>query len=111
MAIVKHDDQSVPVHPPTRALASSPTISISLDNEMSPDLELSPRFRAILDDVVHAQPEVVKARYDEFRDVERRAANSPMQNANQVRLYFAPVFKILTDVGRGSISHYGLKDI
>lgn len=89
MAIVKHEEQSVPMQPHTRALASSPNISISLDSEMLPDLELSPHFRAVLDDVVHAQPELVKTRYDEFCEVERRAANTSMQNTNQVKLYLA----------------------
>jgi hypothetical protein len=89
MAIVKHEEPSVPVQPNTRALFSSPSIPTSPDSEMSPDLELSPRFRAILDAVVHAQPELVRRRYDEFREVERRAATSPTQNANQVKLYFA----------------------
>ena len=96
MAIVKEEEPIAPVLSPNRAapgavaLAAASSVSSLLDTELSPDLELPLRFRPILEDAIRTQPELVKKRYDEFREVERRAASKTAQNSSQVKLYASP---------------------
>jgi hypothetical protein len=91
MAIVKEEENLASVQSSNRtaqgtvALAAAPSVSSLLDTEQ--DLELPPRMRSILEEVIRTQPERVKTRYDEFLEVEKRAASKLVQNSSQVKLY------------------------
>jgi len=91
MAIVKEEEKLSSVQSSNRtaqgavALAAPPSVSSLLDTEQ--DLELPPRMRSILEEVIRTQPERVKTRYDEFLEVEKRAASKLVQNSSQVKLY------------------------
>ena len=50
------------------------------------EIEVPPRFQPIVEKAIRRQPELMKARYNDFLRAERMAT-IPSQNAEQIKLY------------------------
>ena len=102
MAIVKEEETLAPPQSTRRSAQTTPAVAntssrfSSLETALQPDLELSASFRPILDETLRSQPDLLRRRYDEFCEVEKRAASKAVQNSNQVKLYFSRSSQCLT---------------
>lgn len=113
MAIVKEEETTIPSHSTRRSAHTTPafvnTSSLfnSLETRLEDDLELPISFRPILEETLRSQPDLLRRRYDEFCEVEKRAASKTVQNSNQVKLYFRPSIEHLTKLEQESTYRLG----
>jgi hypothetical protein len=73
---------------PTRLSSITPSTSNSPNPQptFSPDIEIPPRFRPILENVIRINPNLIEHRYNEFLAFETQIANTPLPASDQIRL-------------------------
>jgi hypothetical protein len=53
------------------------------------EIELHPRFQAILDREIRKDPNLVHQRYNQFLNVETNLRKAPVEGSDQIKLYFS----------------------